>query len=324
MQSKPPSPSDFVYQKNRNSSASMDEKPSGGEFPVPPPSSEEHHAGVAPTNRCATCPDNRSFNKHCQTINPHHMWQSQDAMLQPKQPPPPQYHTPCIHQGAMSSPYLPNPAQPPLSLTITVAPDSQTMSIPNDNAGRIDHIYTVVSSVHDICLQSTKTYLDTHLVNRQARGSNPPPYSDRFRSHSHSSNMDTTSPPDNNDNSDSLIPPSTNSLLKNASSICNMLWNKSQRDRLDVLNVELMTVNIMGQLLNWAETIALGDYHEWYGAVRDAEVALRNVIDAGLNLCAWLNVPGGIRDMEALATEEGFGLREERAECEVGIGGYGC
>lgn len=76
-----------------------------------------------------------------------------------------------------------------------------------------------------------------------------------------------------------------------------MLWAGSQRDRLDVLNVERTTVGIMSHLLCWAETVALGDYDEWQMA---DEEALLQVLQAGKNLCNWLDVPGGIQDIEDL------------------------
>ncbi|KAI1214034.1 uncharacterized protein F4807DRAFT_111963 [Annulohypoxylon truncatum] len=206
---------------------------------------------------------------------------------------------------------------------------SRTSSTYSSNPERVNRIFATVHAVHDICLQSTKTWLDTHLVNRRARASNS-----SLLSGQQADSADGTSTPihlkveggsekgisseskgsyaDINRNGSARgngcgpIPPSTNSLLKNISSICNMLWVGSQRDRLDVLNVERTTVGIMSHLLCWAETVALGDYDEWKMA---EEEALLQVLQAGQNLCNWLDVPHGIQAIEVLyhnITESGY------------------
>ncbi|KAI1373602.1 hypothetical protein F4677DRAFT_211622 [Hypoxylon crocopeplum] len=186
--------------------------------------------------------------------------------------------------------------------------DSRTISIPSNSAESIRQLCAAVHAVHDICLQSSKTYLETHLANHRARASNLSSLASRSTgcmdgagsSCSNSSNGGKGKCEDC-----SPIPPSTNSLLKNVSSVCNMLWTVSQRDRLDVLNVERMAVDNMSHLLCWAETVALGDYDEWRLA---DEEALWQVLEAGRNLCAWLGVPDGIQAMDALMESDPTGM----------------
>ncbi|KAI0140164.1 hypothetical protein F4776DRAFT_580404 [Hypoxylon sp. NC0597] len=192
--------------------------------------------------------------------------------------------------------------------------DSRTLSIHSGNPERTQRICTAVHAVHDICLRSTKTFLDSHLVNRRARVSNsphgiPPDQLKAETSNTRSGiniNIDNTWNTHTQNIARSPIPLSSNSLLNNISSICTMLWAGSQRDRLDVLNVERAAVENMGRILCWAETVALGDYDEWNMA---DEEALRQVLEAGRNLCDWLQVPDGIQGMDALendVTESGF------------------
>ncbi|KAI2463671.1 hypothetical protein F4781DRAFT_440338 [Annulohypoxylon bovei var. microspora] len=191
------------------------------------------------------------------------------------------------------------------SSTATPGTESRTFSIHSSSSERADQVCATVQAVHDVCLQSTKTWLDTHLVNRRARASDSPLLSGQ---HAAPTSTDGISPHDQlradsgcdeggSSGSYDPIPPSTNSLLKNVSSICGMLWAGSQRDRLDVLNVERATVGTMSRLLCWAETVALGDYDE--RAIADGE-ALGRVMQAGRSLCGWLDVPDGVRAMEVL------------------------
>lgn len=198
------------------------------------------------------------------------------------------------------------------STAISVADStvSQTISIHSSDSDQAKHLCAAVAMVHDICLQATKTYLSSHHVNRRARASGSlDPLIAPARSPDNSGSA-------NNENSasnarllgrgeprmppraqQSHIPRATDSLLNNVSGICNMLWSGSQRDRLDVLNVERMAVENMARLLGWAETVALGDYDEWTLA---EDAALWRVVDAGRNLCAWLGVQESIHDMENL------------------------
>ncbi|KAI1400357.1 hypothetical protein F4819DRAFT_461750 [Hypoxylon fuscum] len=243
-----------------------------------------------------------------------------DASEVPDCPPPP------LFQGLELRPApvgLATPPERPPSVPGS-ATESQTVSIPSSSTERAIYICSVVHSVHDVCLQSTKTYLESHLANRRARASNLslPNGLDSYCSHSQPKTGDSGSSSkgsngnssnatlnDNNysqghsnTSSDPLcpIPAPTNSLLKNVSSICSMLWAGSQTNRLDVLNVERLAVDNMGRLLCWAEAVALGDYDEW--RLADDE-ALWRVLEAGRNLCAWLGVPDGIQTMSVLESD---------------------
>ncbi|OTA86244.1 hypothetical protein M434DRAFT_399960 [Hypoxylon sp. CO27-5] len=186
--------------------------------------------------------------------------------------------------------------------------DNRALSIHSDNSERTQRICATVRAVHDICLQSTKTFLDSHLANRRARVNNLagdifPNQLKAGTSKASSSvniNIDNTWNTDTQNIVHSPIPLSSNSLLNNVSSICTMLWAGSQRDRLDVLNVERAAVENMGRILCWAETVALGDYDEWNMA---DEEALRQVLEAGRNLCDWLQVSDGIQGMDALEND---------------------
>ncbi|KAI1407479.1 hypothetical protein F5Y13DRAFT_126316 [Hypoxylon sp. FL1857] len=202
---------------------------------------------------------------------------------------------------------------------------SRTLSVHSSSPERTQRICDTVRAVHDICLQSTKTFLDSHLANRRARMSNSAdgintsldqskagtsnnPTSDGGTSIDVDSTKATNKPNININSSHSPIPRPSNSLLNNISSICSMLWAGSQRDRLDVLNVERAAVENMGRILCWAETVALGDYDEW--TIADEE-ALRQVLEAGRSLCDWLQVPDGIQGMRALESDvmgPGFGV----------------
>ncbi|KAI0838998.1 hypothetical protein F5Y06DRAFT_267154 [Hypoxylon sp. FL0890] len=192
---------------------------------------------------------------------------------------------------------------------------SPTLSFRSSTPERTQRISATVRAVHDICLQSTKTFLDSHLANRRARASNS---ADGMRISHKQSKSGTSKNTTSNDNinisidntktTHSPIPESSNSLLNNISSICTMLWAGSQRERLDVLNVERAAVENMGRILCWAETVALGDYDEWTMA---DEEALRQVLEAGRSLCYWLQVPDGIQGVDALESDvmgPGFGV----------------
>lgn len=205
------------------------------------------------------------------------------------------------------------------SSTDTFTLTSQSTSPPTSSTEHAYYICATIRAVYDICLQSTKTYLDSHLANRRARASHSP----SFLSHLSHHHPQLKADPGNDDHNCTMnptqqtaiaataslhtgcnrtddtppIPSSTNSLLKNVSAICSMLWTGSQHSRLDVLNIERMAVDNMSRLLCWAETVALGDYDEWRMAGDDA---MWQVLEAGRNLCAWLGVPDGIQGMEAL------------------------
>lgn len=160
---------------------------------------------------------------------------------------------------------------------------SVSMSATSDDVeeSRYRHICAAVRAIHDVCLQSTQTYLQTHRANRLARSAagggdehqhqhqhsspNHPDhtyYPHHFHHH-HNPTTTTTLTSDNNGAGGTGIPNPTTSLLQNVSSICTMLWAGAQRDRLDVLDVERLAVENMSSLLAWAETVALGDCDEW-------------------------------------------------------------
>ncbi|OTB01501.1 hypothetical protein M426DRAFT_14386 [Hypoxylon sp. CI-4A] len=181
---------------------------------------------------------------------------------------------------------------------------SQTVSLFGGGTERADQICEAVRAAHDICLQSTQMWLDTHRANRLARASDSLTLSNQPTSYADGSWYTPSSEHSNNQNR------STNSLLKNVSTICGMLWTNSQRDRLDVLNVERNAVDNMGRLLCWAETVALGDYDEWTMADNEA---LQHVMAAGKDLCAWLGLLDGMQAMDALESEvrESFGFKME-------------
>ncbi|KAF3059367.1 hypothetical protein GL218_05063 [Daldinia childiae] len=228
-----------------------------------------------------------------------------------------------LPQVADQHPWLSTPPAPaPLRTdgrALSIATSNRTVSIPSSSTGPIMNTYATARTVHDICLQATRTYLDTHIANRRARAASQGwsmacnGSSSRGSSNGTSTNnsSNTTDSSNNNSNNNNIcthnftfnsnaIPPSTPSLLLNTSSICSMLWTGSQRDRLHVLNVERLAIESMGRLMHWAETVALSSEDEW--RVAD-EQALWQALDAGRNLCSWLGVPDAMHAMEALEGE---------------------
>lgn len=197
----------------------------------------------------------------------------------------------------------------------------RTISIRSGDSEDIHRVCAAVGGIHDICLSASKTFLISHHANLRARAS----------VHSASPNDNSSNFVDavlgmQNDLADArlqgypsqpysvqlpTIPPISNSLLKNISGICNMLWVGSQRDRLTVLNAERMAVNNMARLLSWAETVAMGDHDEWVPGKDDA---LKRVLDAGKNLCAWLSVQDTLRemrDLEEILISERMGMGQD-------------
>ncbi|KAI1872611.1 hypothetical protein JX265_005491 [Neoarthrinium moseri] len=204
---------------------------------------------------------------------------------------------------------------------------SRTISIHSSNSEQIHRLSTAIGRIQDICLEATKWYISSHHANRQARASISAEYpeavskkeeddgdenkSDVFNHQhefptspasqpapvsSHQERQQEHTPP----GQPCLIPAVSNSLLKNISGICNMLWAGSQRDRLVVLNVERLAVDSMARLLGWAETVALGDGDEW---MLNGDETLRRALDAGTNLCMWLGVHEAVRDMGILQAQ---------------------
>ena len=260
------------------------------------------------------------------------------------------------HAGARTVPESPPSIPLSSSAILSMTTDSETQD--HDSVCRRDgeveeeqrrdaasraRICAAMRAVHDLCLQSTQAYLQTHRTNRQARAP-----------HHHSSHP--TNNNNSNSNNNALPPEPTTSLLQNVSAICGMLWAGAQRDRLHVLDVERLAVDNMAALLAWAEAVALGDRDDWARALRvgtaneggwfpaqgpryggaggmrpegangarpmqdggdegdgdadaDGEYALRRVFEAGRNLCAWLGVADGVQGMSALEDEIwGFGV----------------
>jgi hypothetical protein len=165
--------------------------------------------------------------------------------------------------------------------------DSDTIS----SSFRSDTLYTAAYVAHDACLEATKKYISAHRINYQVRRRSNPhtmrpqaldsPY--RWAPYPGCRNYGSRKLSD--------VPEATDSLLSNISSICQMIWSRSQRDRLHVLGTERMAVENMGCLLEWGETIVLGDIDEWN---MSDEAAVRRFITAGQNLCAWLGDDEGV------------------------------
>ncbi|ETS86783.1 hypothetical protein PFICI_00611 [Pestalotiopsis fici W106-1] len=193
----------------------------------------------------------------------------------------------------------------------------RTFSIYSNASGNFEQFCDALNVVHDICLAATRAHLGSHHANRQARAS----YSGDAGHHRESDNPITVT--DNEykqpsvaeglyhgpttsshahpvpalNSEQATIPNVSSSLLKNISSICNMLWAGSQRDRLTVLNVERLAVDNMAKLLSWGETVALHDSDE--RALGNYET-LHRALDAGKNLCAWLGAHESVLEMEEL------------------------
>ncbi|KAI6087892.1 hypothetical protein F4821DRAFT_277552 [Hypoxylon rubiginosum] len=226
----------------------------------------------------------------------------------------PQPSSQSLRLPPLSDPTTPSGQPPSIA---TAAAGSRVLGIPTSSTERTVRVCDIMHAVHDTCLQSTKTYLDSHLANRRARNNNPFSAPSEPRSSSQprpgtdgsSSNSNTTTSSSTASGGNALhpIPTPTNSLLDNISGICGMLWAGSQNNRLHVLNVERAAVDNMSRLLCWAETVALSDPDERRTA---EEGALWRVLEAGRNLCAWLGVPDGIQAMSRLesdATNAGYG-----------------
>ncbi|RYP23959.1 hypothetical protein DL765_000845 [Monosporascus sp. GIB2] len=198
------------------------------------------------------------------------------------------------------------PSEAP-SVPASATAQTQTISVYGSSAEQSHRVCTAVRMVHDICLQSTQTYLYTHRANRLARGpmppasANPPPTAAVGDAHhrSHTTTIEPPPPRDATVQAPARIPDPSDSLLQNVSNICTMLWANSQRSRLEVLNVERLAVEDMGNLLGWAETVALGDYDEW----RAGEDAFWCVFETGTKLCTWLGVADGIQAMAMLESD---------------------
>ncbi|OTB16068.1 hypothetical protein K445DRAFT_22383 [Daldinia sp. EC12] len=185
------------------------------------------------------------------------------------------------------------------SRTVSIPSNSTISSSSSSSTRRFVNICATIRAIHDICLQSTRTYIDTHIANRRARAASQG-WSMVCHGSGSSGSSAGTSNATTNTTTHSAIPPSTPSLLLNTSSICSMLWSGSQRDRLHVLNVERLAIETMGRLMRWAETVTLGEWDEWQGA---DEQVLWQVLEAGRHLCSWLGVPDAIQAIEALEGE---------------------
>ncbi|RYP38936.1 hypothetical protein DL767_002375 [Monosporascus sp. MG133] len=107
------------------------------------------------------------------------------------QAPPQSVVAPDPHRRASEAPSV------PASATAQTHP----ISVYGSSAEQSRRVCTAVSTVHDICLQSTQTYLYTHRANRFAWGAtppasaNPPPPAAAGDTHRHSHTMTTEPPP---------------------------------------------------------------------------------------------------------------------------------
>lgn len=101
------------------------------------------------------------------------------------------------------------------------------------------------------------------------------------------------------------IPRPTDSLLQNIHHICEVIWRRARRDRVDVLGAEAKCCRDMQVLQECGETIVL------YNAVdfeRDAAGCFGRVLEAGKGVCREL------RDWEALRVMEGWDEEEGQEE----------
>jgi hypothetical protein len=100
------------------------------------------------------------------------------------------------------------------------------------------------------------------------------------------------------------IPECTDSLLNNVSAICEMVWRRGRRDRLDVPGAERQAATQMAQILGWAESVVLVDMDEgdWIEGDAQAEAdAIGRVMRAGKSLCEWLDDLWAVEEIESLA-----------------------
>ncbi|KUI66946.1 hypothetical protein VM1G_01455 [Cytospora mali] len=101
------------------------------------------------------------------------------------------------------------------------------------------------------------------------------------------------------------IPRPTDSLLRNTSYICDLMWRRALRDRDDVLGAETCGCRNMGSLFECAETVVLHDAGEWEG---DAGRGFEMICQAGRNLCRTLNDVEGmerVNDIEVGGLDDG-------------------
>ncbi|KAK8056703.1 hypothetical protein PG993_001930 [Apiospora rasikravindrae] len=193
--------------------------------------------------------------------------------------------------------------QPPPSFTPGTSRGSLASvgSVANRESNQIPQVYIAIGKIHEICLRATSTYLGALDANRRARESCSPisQTPNTLRDDKKSNHTNPLGHP-HQGNSNSRVPQPSSSLLKNVSTICTQLWMGSQRDRLDVLNVEREAAKTMALLLEWAETVVLGDYDEWALAGEDA---FWKVVRAGRHLCEWLGVQESIDAMNELQTQ---------------------
>ena len=143
----------------------------------------------------------------------------------------------------------------------------------------------VLAEVHDICLQATRAYLVTHAINSQVRNRQPP----------RSSYADVVV------GRHVPVPEATECLLLNISNICSVLWSRSQNERASLPGAERVAIENMGFLVEWAETVVLGQTDEWEDASDEEDV--RQAMVAARNLCAWLGDREGLCVLDDLHDE---------------------
>jgi hypothetical protein len=172
--------------------------------------------------------------------------------------------------------------------------------------------YSAMALVHDVCLEATKKYLAEHVRTYQARNHSAqqqPGFCRRHRRHRHAHRFSPYSPGRNEVDDDKMfgmaaparaihIPEPTNSLPKNVSFICDLMWRRAQRDRADIPRAERMAAESMACLLDWAETVVFAEANDRRGPAEDN--ILRRTAVAAQNICAWLDDAEGLAFLESL------------------------
>lgn len=120
--------------------------------------------------------------------------------------------------------------------------------------------------------------------------------------------------------------PCTDSLLSNTSTICTLLWQRAQRERLSQLGAEAAALDEMRSLLSAAEEVAFGvaELRSVYLGVaapadmddeerRALETNLRRftcdlagVAGAGRTVCRALGSPGGVEAIDRAHAQAGY------------------
>lgn len=91
------------------------------------------------------------------------------------------------------------------------------------------------------------------------------------------------------------IPESTNSLLDNVRHICNLIWRRAQRDRVDVLGAEAKGCQEMSYLYECGEAVVLYNVTD---AAKDPQACWGRLMAAGTGICRGLGDWEGLRMIE--------------------------